>query len=190
MNAAACDDGLQKIVQTVCGTQCHKHRKGGHGCQAADSGYESHFFLHLFQVRRQQTHIPTRWPETRRSLGLRRQQRILWRAVGRSQGANRAPSWSEHRHRPTSNAISTGKVGMVVRLRIPAMNLISFYCGMSVMENSAAKLRKNTFMGIEKAAGMRVGGAFRRLFYAFDRRPFAWSLPAGMCCTTAGIIMF
>ena len=26
--------------------------------------------------------------------------------------------------------------------------------------------------------------------YAFDRRPFAWSLPAGMCCTTAGIIMF
>jgi hypothetical protein len=53
---------------------------------------------------------------------------------------------------------------MVVRLRIPAMNLISFYCGMSVMENSAAKLRKNTFMGIEKAAGMRVGGAFRRLF--------------------------
>ena len=37
------------------------------------------------------------------ALVSRRQQRILWRAVGRSQGANRAPSWSEHRHRPTSD---------------------------------------------------------------------------------------
>ena len=26
--------------------------------------------------------------------------------------------------------------------------------------------------------------------YAFDRRPFVWSLPAGMCCTSAGILMF
>lgn len=25
--------------------------------------------------------------------------------------------------------------------------------------------------------------------YAFDRRPFVWSLPAGMCCTGAGIII-
>ncbi len=26
--------------------------------------------------------------------------------------------------------------------------------------------------------------------YAFDRRPFVWSLPAGMCCTSIGIILF
>lgn len=26
--------------------------------------------------------------------------------------------------------------------------------------------------------------------YAFDRRPFAWSLPAGMCCTSIGIVLF
>lgn len=26
--------------------------------------------------------------------------------------------------------------------------------------------------------------------YAFDKRPFAYSLPAGMCCTTVGIILF
>ena len=26
--------------------------------------------------------------------------------------------------------------------------------------------------------------------YAFDRRPFVGSLPAGMCCTSVGILMF
>lgn len=26
--------------------------------------------------------------------------------------------------------------------------------------------------------------------YAFDRRPFVYSLPAGMCCTTVGIVLF
>lgn len=26
--------------------------------------------------------------------------------------------------------------------------------------------------------------------YAFDRRPFVWSLPTGMCCTSIGIILF
>ena len=54
---------------------------------------------------------------------------------------------------------------MVVRLRIPAMNLISFYCGMSVMENSAIYIDGRIFFKsagnkrIYPHVGLRLGGA-------------------------------